>query len=276
MPSCVSYFTPALIKHGRCDFEGRTLQSMLLQRFPSSMRLPQSPIRRHRQQRATLIGLGLNRIGRSSLVPDTRATRGMIGRDERLRFRAIDVNGSLSTVGVAREELLGQMKAQHKRPDEDFHQGNAVGAPMDFFAPVASGERLHPNFRTLSDAERYSPARGLVAAMMPFYEDMDGNFVEQFQTTAFDPRIWELYLYATFVELGYALVSSRAVPDFIFRGPLRAVGLEATSINPPNVGEAELPHGEKELPRLHRELHSHSVGPGAEGETEQESALLAK
>jgi large subunit ribosomal protein L30 len=67
---------------------------MLLQRFPSSMRLPQSPIRRHRQQRATLIGLGLNRIGRSSLVPDTRATRGMIGRDERLRFRAIDVNGS--------------------------------------------------------------------------------------------------------------------------------------------------------------------------------------
>ena len=37
-----------------------------------------SPIRRHRSQRATLIGLGLNRIGRFRLVPDTPETRGMI------------------------------------------------------------------------------------------------------------------------------------------------------------------------------------------------------
>jgi hypothetical protein len=81
------------------------------------------------------------------------------------------------------------MKAQHKRPDEDFHQGNAVGAPMDFFAPVASGERLHPNFRTLSDAERYSPARGLVAAMMPFYEDMASSRKTQSSTYSTDtPR----------------------------------------------------------------------------------------
>lgn len=37
-----------------------------------------SPIRRHRSQRATLIGLGLNRIGRIAQVPDTPATWGMI------------------------------------------------------------------------------------------------------------------------------------------------------------------------------------------------------
>jgi large subunit ribosomal protein L30 len=37
-----------------------------------------SPIRRHRSQRATLIGLGLNRIGRISEVPDTPQTRGML------------------------------------------------------------------------------------------------------------------------------------------------------------------------------------------------------
>jgi large subunit ribosomal protein L30 len=37
-----------------------------------------SPIRRHARQRETLIGLGLNRIGRVAEVPDTPQTRGMI------------------------------------------------------------------------------------------------------------------------------------------------------------------------------------------------------
>jgi large subunit ribosomal protein L30 len=39
-----------------------------------------SPIRRHHSQRATLIGLKLNRIGRTAEVPDTPATRGMIAK----------------------------------------------------------------------------------------------------------------------------------------------------------------------------------------------------
>ena len=37
-----------------------------------------SAIRRHHSQRETLIGLGLNRIGRVKELPDTPATRGMI------------------------------------------------------------------------------------------------------------------------------------------------------------------------------------------------------
>jgi large subunit ribosomal protein L30 len=39
-----------------------------------------SPIRRHHSQRATLIGLKLNRIGRVAEVPDTAQTRGMIAK----------------------------------------------------------------------------------------------------------------------------------------------------------------------------------------------------
>jgi large subunit ribosomal protein L30 len=37
-----------------------------------------SPMRRHFDQRATLIGLGLNKIGRMRELPDTAATRGMV------------------------------------------------------------------------------------------------------------------------------------------------------------------------------------------------------
>ncbi len=39
-----------------------------------------SPIRRHHSQRATLIGLGLNKIGRVNWIPDTPAFRGMIDK----------------------------------------------------------------------------------------------------------------------------------------------------------------------------------------------------
>ena len=37
-----------------------------------------SPLRRHHDQRETLIGLGLNKIGRTKDLPDTPMTRGMI------------------------------------------------------------------------------------------------------------------------------------------------------------------------------------------------------
>jgi large subunit ribosomal protein L30 len=48
-----------------------------------------SPLRRHRDQRATLVGLGLNKIGRSRDLPDTPAIRGMI-RKVRHLVRVVD------------------------------------------------------------------------------------------------------------------------------------------------------------------------------------------
>jgi len=43
-----------------------------------------SPQRRQAGQRATLIGLGLNRIGRVRALPDTPMTRGMIRKVQHL------------------------------------------------------------------------------------------------------------------------------------------------------------------------------------------------
>ena len=39
-----------------------------------------SPIRRPADQRATLVGLGLNKINRTRELPDTPAVRGMINK----------------------------------------------------------------------------------------------------------------------------------------------------------------------------------------------------
>ena len=48
-----------------------------------------SAARRHHDQRETLIGLGLNKIGRSRDLPDTPATRGMIDKVRHL-VRVVD------------------------------------------------------------------------------------------------------------------------------------------------------------------------------------------
>jgi large subunit ribosomal protein L30 len=45
-----------------------------------TVRQTASPIRRKSDQRATLVGLGLNRIGRTSTLEDTPSTRGMIAK----------------------------------------------------------------------------------------------------------------------------------------------------------------------------------------------------
>ena len=43
-----------------------------------------SPLRRNDDQRQTLVGLGLNKIGRTRDLPDTPATRGMIRKVQHL------------------------------------------------------------------------------------------------------------------------------------------------------------------------------------------------
>lgn len=48
-----------------------------------------SPIRRKADQRATLIGLGLNRMNRQSTLEDTPAVRGMIAKVQHL-VRVVD------------------------------------------------------------------------------------------------------------------------------------------------------------------------------------------
>ena len=156
-----------------------------------------------------------------------------LGRDEQLRFRAVAVNASLPSPHAAREQLLERMHGLAVGPDTEFHQGNSDGALVDFFTPLVLAHRLHPTFGILTSEERYSPARELVAAMMRFHKDADGNFVEQLQTTGFDPRLCELYLFATFNEPGYGLDTALTAPDFVWTGFPGRIAIEATTANPP-------------------------------------------
>ncbi|MBI1406034.1 MAG: hypothetical protein GC145_07910 [Caulobacter sp.] len=175
-----------------------------------------------------------------------------LGRDERGQLRAIDVNSSLTTTGEARSELVAAMERWQAGPDVDMHQGEDDGPPVDFFAPITPEADQHPIFRVLRTDPRYSPARELIAAMMRYHRDVDGNFIQQFQTVAFDARLWELYLFATFTELGFVQVGEGSAPDFILAGLRGGFGVEATTANPPQGGAA--------LPELNADTLSDYIG----------------
>ncbi|NGM52490.1 50S ribosomal protein L30 [Caulobacter sp. 602-2] len=49
-----------------------------------TLRQTGSPIRREKDQRATLAGLGLNKLGRTSTLEDTPSVRGMIRKVQHL------------------------------------------------------------------------------------------------------------------------------------------------------------------------------------------------
>lgn len=124
----------------------------------------------------------------------------VVARDSMGRFRASESEASLATPLQAKDWLW---RAFTTGSESAKAQGPILG--LDFFHPVLPPERLHPSFKLLSTDARWSPARGIIEAMMRYYEDPDGNFVEQFQSTGFDARVWELYLFAALVELGFSL-----------------------------------------------------------------------
>ncbi len=117
-------------------------------------------------------------------------------------------------------------------PPEDHYQGDETGDPVDFFDFTRKAKELNADFVQLATLEAYSPARDIIEVMMRWYEDADGNFIEQFQTTGFDQRIWELYLFAAFTEMGYELDRSVPVPDFLCSTLDGSFAVEAMTVGP--------------------------------------------
>lgn len=166
--------------------------------------------------------------------------------DELKKYRWVEGRVSFPSADAAREACTAALERLSNAPDEEFFQGDTGGKPVDFFTPVVAPEKLHPHFRILTEQPRYAPARELIAAMMRYHEDLDGNFVEQFQTTGFDARLWELYIYATATELNYARASEKyAVPDFCLINPEGNFAIECATANPPDKGIHSVPEDDE-------------------------------
>lgn len=155
-----------------------------------------------------------------------------LGRDEKGRFRCIDVQTSFQAIADARRNLFLSIQEHSSTGEETFPQGDRDNAGVDLFTPLAHEKKLNDAFKLVRSHDNWSPARAMLSEMMRHYVDVDGNFVEQFQTTGFDSRLWELYLYAYLLEDGLYVERPDPAPDFSVRNGRKTVFIEAVTVNP--------------------------------------------
>lgn len=175
-------------------------------------------------------GLLLGLVLRDVTDQDYQAV--FLARDRVERFRWIHGTEFFDTPEEAIAALNEQALGLLARLEDERGQGDEPARAVDFFTLQVPQDRLHPHFAILREGEGYSPARELISTMMRWHHDMDGNYVEQFQSTAFDARLLELYLFAMLVENGFALMHRGAAPDFLANGGHGELAIEVTTVNP--------------------------------------------
>ena len=103
---------------------------------------------------------------------------------------------------------------------------------QSLFEPVVNSDRLNPFYKTIASNGAAEPARVMMEKVFGYFQDQDGNFVEQFQTTGFDARIFELYLFGYFINSGLQIRREFDRPDFIIEKDGIPVVVEVTTSNP--------------------------------------------
>ena len=152
-----------------------------------------------------------------------------MGRDEVGQFRAFDMSVSFVTVEDAEDWLHRTMRWHARDGVQTFPQGDTRKV-IDFFKQVVPDEKLHPNFVIVRDSNAHLPTREIINLMAPHFRDIDGNFVEQFQTEGFDARLWELYLHAYLAEEKFSFERKYNAPDYIVDKYGHRVGIEAVIV----------------------------------------------
>lgn len=153
----------------------------------------------------------------------------ILTRDEGDRFRAFDLETSIATSGEAAAWIERMIKWHAGVGVDAAKHGDRTKGP-DLFSPVLPPEKLHPMFLLLCRDETFLPARAVLEQMMPHFRDVDGNFVEQFQSNGFDARLWELYLFAYLKEEQLFIDREHPVPDFAVEKFGERVAIEAVIV----------------------------------------------
>lgn len=153
----------------------------------------------------------------------------VLARDEGGRFRAFDQEASLESEESARGWLERVIKWHTGLGLKMYPQGHPERGP-DLFTPIVPPARLHPDFVHVANDSAYFPARNVITKIMPYFIDIDGNFVQQFQSDGFDARLWELYLYAYLAEEELFLDRTHSAPDFLVCRAGETVAIEAVIV----------------------------------------------
>jgi hypothetical protein len=154
----------------------------------------------------------------------------ILARDEFGKFCCIDLRVSMANVDDARAWLESVMKSNSVSGVSVHSQGHKSKPTLDLFAPIVPKEKQHIYFQRLHSDPAFKGARKVISEMMPHFVDVDGNFVQQFQSDGFDARVWELYLFAVLKESGIELDRAFHAPDYVGSRFGSPIALEAVIV----------------------------------------------
>lgn len=101
----------------------------------------------------------------------------------------------------------------------------------DIFVPIKENEKLNSLFCKVKDDEHFIPAKKMIESIAAGFQDVDGNFIEQFQTQGFEARLWELFLYKLFKVMSFEVLHKER-PDFLIKKDDIEIYVEASTSNP--------------------------------------------
>ena len=156
----------------------------------------------------------------------------VMGRDEVGVFRFIDMQHSVESLDEARNVLIEKMEEHSKDGAEEFPQGVITRKKHLIFEPIVKESSMLEDFKLLTNNDLFSPAKELISEIAYSFEDPDGNYIEQFQSTGFNSRMWELYLYALFHELDFTINREFNAPDYVVEKGGYRICIEAVTVNP--------------------------------------------
>ncbi len=138
----------------------------------------------------------------------------IFGRDRRKLFRGIDAGDSFSTLDAAEEALFEAMKDYETDGKVEYPQGDEKKPIHDIFAPIVADDKQHLYFKILISNGLGNTTRNMMQEIGYSFVDVDGNYIQQFQSTGFNQRLWELFLHVLFNKSGFEIDNSESTPDF--------------------------------------------------------------
>lgn len=175
-------------------------------------------------------------------------TRGNSGQ-----FKAVKNTIDIENIETARnwidENIASDLLYKHKD-----------GEKFDLFDVIVSDDKIHPHFQRLNSNIGLSSAKESLKELSYHYNDVDGNFIDQFQSmNGFDARLWELFLFSLFREQQFTFDRNHEAPDYFVEKMNQKVAIEAVTIGRSQeslkkVESFEPPSQEEVLGKLENEM----------------------
>lgn len=165
-------------------------------------------------------------------------------RDENRQVRCMDLKTDIESFELAKEfmhshaQILEYKLENLNKPKRKILE--------DLFVPIVKQSKLDPYFQVISKSPAHSAARNVINELIPHFFDVDGNFVQQFQTTGFDSRLWELYLFCYFNEEKLQINRNHFAPDFLLVSGETEVSVEAVIVSNKSAKDVCSPFPQKE------------------------------